>query len=448
MSTSHRLRILSLEDDPNDTELVHATLETEGIACEVLRVDTEAEFRTSLERGVVDLILADYKVSSFDGISALKLATSICPEVPFLFVSGMLGEEVAIEALKIGATDYVVKSRLSRLAMSVRRALREASALAERKRAEKALRQSEAFWAEAQRLSRTGSFEWSVQTREVVWSAETYRVFGAAPDSTPTVESVIEKTHPEDRQRLQEVMEHASSHGGEFDIEHRLVMDDGSIKYVRVVARVVRGDDPKDLQIVGAVIDVTEAKRVEEARRRSEAYLEDAQRLTHTGSWAYDVATGRGIHWSEENFRLLGFDPKQGVPPHEKFLQHIHPEDRKNYSEAFDKAISHPQSVLDLKYRVVLSGEEIRYVHTIGHPVFDKSGNFYQYVGTAMDVTEQHNARVALEKAFKEIQTLKDQLYKENIALREEIVQTSMFEEIVGESPALRAVLARAQWPN
>jgi len=92
VSTSHRLRILSLEDDPNDTELVHATLETEGIACEVLRVDTEAEFRTSLERGVVDLILADYKVSSFDGISALKLATSICPEVPFLFVSECLGK--------------------------------------------------------------------------------------------------------------------------------------------------------------------------------------------------------------------------------------------------------------------------------------------------------------------------------------------------------------------
>ncbi|MBB5342318.1 sigma 54-interacting transcriptional regulator [Tunturibacter empetritectus] len=443
MSTSHRLRILSLEDDPNDMELIHATLEAEGIHCEVARVDTGSEFHTLLEKGEIDLILADYKLPSFDGLSALKLATNICPEVPFLFVSGTLGEEVAIEALKIGATDYVLKTRLSRLAPSVRRALREASGLAERKRAEKALSRSEAFLAEAQRLSRTGSFEWTVLTGEVVWSAETYRLFECAPETTPTVELVIEKTHPEDRQRLQQVLEHAPAHGGDFDLEHRLVMDDGSIKDVRVVARKVRGDHPEDQKIVGAVTDVTEAKRAEDALRRSEAYLEDAQTLTHTGSWAYDVATARGTHWSRENFRLLGFDPEEGVPPHDKFLQRIHPEDRESYSKAFDKAISHRQSNLDLEYRVVLPEGKIRYVHSIGHPVFDKSGNFFQYVGTAMDVTEQHNAREALETAFHEIQTLKDQLYKENIALREEIVQTSMFEEIVGESPALQAVLVR-----
>ncbi|WP_353073287.1 sigma 54-interacting transcriptional regulator [Tunturiibacter gelidoferens] len=442
MSTSHRLRILSLEDDPNDTELIQASLETEGIDCVVTRVDTQAAFSASLEQGGIDLILADYKLPSFDGLSALKLATSISPEVPFLFVSGTLGEEVAIEALKIGATDYVLKTRLSRLAPSVLRALREADGRAERKRTEKALSRSETFLAEAQRLSRTGSFGWNIRTREVFWSAETYRVFECEPGTTPSVELVVERTHPEDRERLQHVFEHASE-TGDFDIEHRLISDDGSIKHVRVVARVIRGDEPEDLQIVGAVTDVTEAKRAQEALRRSEGYLADAQRLTRTGSWAYDVATRRGIHWSQENFRLLGFDPKEGVPPHGKFFQRIHPDDHENYSNAFESAITHQQPDLDLEYRVVLPNGETRYVHSVGHPVFDNSGNFSEYIGTAMDVTEQHNARAALETAFQEIQTLKDQLYKENIALREEIVQTSMFEEIVGESPALRAVLAR-----
>ncbi|MBB5340104.1 sigma 54-interacting transcriptional regulator [Tunturiibacter gelidoferens] len=442
MSTSHRLRVLSLEDDPKDTELIQASLETEGIACVVTRVDTQAAFSASLEQGGIDLILADYKLPSFDGLSALKLATSISPEVPFLFVSGTLGEEVAIEALKIGATDYVLKTRLSRLAPSVLRALREADGRTERKRTEKALSRSETFLAEAQRLSRTGSFGWNIRTREVFWSAETYRVFECEPGTTPSVELVVERTHPEDRERLQHVFEHASE-TGDFDIEHRLISDDGSIKHVRVVARVIRGDEPEDLQIVGAVTDVTEAKRAQEALRRSEGYLADAQRLTRTGSWAYDVATRRGIHWSQENFRLLGFDPKEGVPPHGKFFQRIHPDDQENYSNAFESAITHQQPDLDLEYRVVLPNGETRYVHSVGHPVFDNSGNFSEYIGTAMDVTEQHNARAALETAFQEIQTLKDQLYKENIALREEIVQTSMFEEIVGESPALRAVLAR-----
>ena len=107
------MRILSLEDDPNDTELIQGLLETEGIVCEVPRVDTEPAFLAALEQGEIDLILADYTLPSFDGLSALKLAMSSRPDVPFIFVSGTLGEEVAIEALKIGATDYVLKTRLS-----------------------------------------------------------------------------------------------------------------------------------------------------------------------------------------------------------------------------------------------------------------------------------------------------------------------------------------------
>src|SRR6266436_414629 len=130
------LRILSIEDDPKDSKLIQDLLETEDIVCEVTRVDTQAALLTSLEQGGIDLILADYTLPSFDGISALKLAMTACPEVPFIFVSGTLGEEVAIEALKIGATDYVLKTRLSRLVPSVRRALRDARERAERNWAE------------------------------------------------------------------------------------------------------------------------------------------------------------------------------------------------------------------------------------------------------------------------------------------------------------------------
>src|SRR4029077_5393369 len=126
------LRILSIEDDPKDSKLIQDLLETEDIACEVTRVDTQAALLASLEQAEIDLILADYTLPSFDGISALKLATKACPAVPFIFVSGTLGEEVAIEALKFGATDYVLKTRLWRLVPSVMRALGEAKQKAER----------------------------------------------------------------------------------------------------------------------------------------------------------------------------------------------------------------------------------------------------------------------------------------------------------------------------
>src|SRR5258705_11526421 len=130
------LRVLHLEDDVRDTELVQATLEGEGIQSELTRVEREQDFLAALKRESLDLILADYTLPSFDGLSALRIAQQHSPDVPFLFVSGTLGEDVAIEALKTGATDYVLKTRLARLGPAVNRALREGQERADRKRAE------------------------------------------------------------------------------------------------------------------------------------------------------------------------------------------------------------------------------------------------------------------------------------------------------------------------
>jgi len=443
VSSPHPLRILSLEDDAHDAELIQELLEAEGMACQLFRVDSEGAFSASLEQGEIDLILADYTLPAFDGMSALKQAMTVRPEVPFIFVTGTLGEEVAIEALKVGATDYVLKTRLSRLVPSVLRALREAKERTERKQTEKALRRSEAYLAEAQRLSRTGSFGWNVLTAEHTWSDETYRIFGYNRWTTITLELVLQRIHPEDRERVWEVIDRASNGGTGFDIEHRLLMDDGSIEFVRVVAHLLAGDEPDGLLFVGAVTDITDAKRAEEALRRSEGYLAEAQKLTHTGSWAWNEVAGQSVHWSREHFRMFGFDPEKGIPSDQIFHQRVHADDRDWVVRAFHKAMLQERSDFDLEYRIVLPEGAIRHVRSIGHPVFDSSGQFSEYVGTVMDVTEQYEARTSLETAFGEIKTLKDQLFKENMALREEIVQTSMFEEIIGESPALQAVLAR-----
>ena len=134
------LRVLHLEDNVADTKLVQATLEAEGIRSALTRVETEHELGAALKQGGFDIILADYTLPSFDGLSALKIARERSPEVPFIFVSGTLGEDVAIEALKAGATDYVLKTRLTRLGPSLKRALREAERQTELDRAEAAAR--------------------------------------------------------------------------------------------------------------------------------------------------------------------------------------------------------------------------------------------------------------------------------------------------------------------
>src|SRR6516164_3205791 len=128
------LRIVYLEDDPGDVRLVQDTLHDDGICSELIAVDNRADFLVALVRRP-DVILADYALPTFDGMAALALCREKCPERPFIFVTGAVGEERAIDTLKSGATDYVLKTRLSRLTMAVRRAVAEAEDVAARKKA-------------------------------------------------------------------------------------------------------------------------------------------------------------------------------------------------------------------------------------------------------------------------------------------------------------------------
>jgi PAS domain S-box-containing protein len=387
----HPLRILSIEDDAKDTELIQDLLETEGIVCEVTRVDTQAALLVSVEKGGIDLILSDYTLPSFDGVSALKLAMKACPDVPFIFVSGTLGEEVAIEALKIGATDYVLKTSLSRLVPSVVRAQREATQKAERKRAEEALRQSEAYLAEAQRLNHTGSFGWRPSTGEILWSQETFRIFEYDRATKPSIEVILQRVHREDAASVKETVERASQDGKDFEHEYRLLMPDSAVKHVHVVAH-AETDESGELEFVGAVMDVTAAKQAEEALRRSEGYLADAQRLIRTGSWAWDVATRQSVYWSQENYSLFGFDPEGGIPSDEAFYRRIHPEDRDRVRREVFLERPDEGSHFDVDFRIVLPGGATKYVRSTGHPVRNISGEVLEYVGTSIDVTERKRA--------------------------------------------------------
>jgi PAS domain S-box-containing protein len=252
------------------------------------------------------------------------------------------------------------------------------------------LRRRETYLAEAQRLSHTGSFGWRLSTGEFLWSEETFRIFQYDRTTKPTVERILERVHPEDAALVKQTIERASQNGNDFEHEYRLVMPDSSVKYIHVVAHALR-DESDGIEFVGAVMDVTAVKQAEEALRRSESYLAEAQRLTHTGSWAWRVAGREALHLSEEWYRIYGFDPEEGLSAWKQRLQRMHPEDRANWQETTDRAIRE-KSDYEVEHRILLPGGAVKYTHTVGHPVLNASGDVVQFVGIMMDVTERKRA--------------------------------------------------------
>ena len=183
-----------------------------------------------------------------------------------------------------------------------------------------------------------------------------------------------------------------------------------------------------------------ERTRTEEELRRSEAYLSEAQRLSRTGSFGWNVSTGELV-WSDGTYCIVGYD-RDVKPTLELVLKRVHPEDVTLVQETLDRA-SRDGTDLDFEHRFLLPDGSVKHVHVWAHAESEQSTGGLEFVGAVMDVTAAKQAQQALEKAFNEIQTLKDQLQQENIALREQVDKTSMFEEIVGASPALRVVLSQ-----
>jgi PAS domain S-box-containing protein len=266
------------------------------------------------------------------------------------------------------------------------------------------LRRREAYLAEAQRLSHTGSFGWNPDTGEIVWSDETYRIFEYDCATKPTLDMVVHRIHPQDRALAQQVIDRASQTGTDFEQEYRLLLADGRVKHVHAIAHASQ-DASGNREFIGAVTDITVRKMAEEALRSSEEYLLEAQRLTRTGSWAWSPVTGDIRYWSEECYRVLGFDPAGPPPRFETFFQRIHPDDQAAARERYEKAIR-DKAGFQVDYRIIHPDGETRNIHAVGHPTLSPSGDLTEFVGTAIDVTDRLRAEEKIRRNEKELRTL------------------------------------------
>src|SRR5438093_2718467 len=337
--------------------------------------------------------------------------------------------------LSVAANHAATAFQSARLEQELRQARTELEIKVAERTAE--LRRAATYLAEAQRLSHTGSLGWSVSSGEIFWSEETYHIFEYDRTAQPTLELVLQRVHPDDRALVQQIINRASNEETHFDIEHRLLMPDGAVKYLHVLANALQ-DSPGHLEFVGAVTDITPIKQAGEALRLSEEQWRDVCENNPTMYFMVDSAA-RVLSVNPFGAGQLGYTVNELVG--HSVLNVFYEADREAAQRNVGICLEQLGRSMNWELRKVRKDgtmlwdrETARAVHRANGPIV---------LVACEDITERKRTEAKLEQAFQEIQVLKDQLYKENLALKEEIDRSSMFEEIVGSSPVLQDVLAR-----
>jgi PAS domain S-box-containing protein len=278
----------------------------------------------------------------------------------------------------------------------------------ERKRAEEQLRRSEADLLEAQRISQTGSWKHDVLSGTVIVSPEVFRIFGVKPDEdTSTTEFWLSRNHPDDQKRIQELFERAEMEKTDYEADYRIVLPDGAIKHLHAIGHPILNESGELVEFIGTVMDITERKKAESELRRSEGYLAEAQKLTHTGSWAVQVPQMENVYWSKEMYRIFGLDPDRKPPSYMEVVRRLHPEDSPYHTQVVEQAIR-DRTDFESDYRLLLSNGADKYIHVVGHPVVSASGDVIEFVGTVMDITERKQAEDKIREQEVELRQILD----------------------------------------
>jgi PAS domain S-box-containing protein len=406
------LRLLQVEDSESDAALIARLLGKGGYAIESTRVDDASAMEAALAAATWDIIIADHNMGQFDAPGALRVLHQSGQDIPFIVVSGSIGEEMAVTLMKSGAHDYVLKNNLARLVPAVERELREAQTRRERSQAESALRDSESRLALAIRATHLGTFDLLPHIGVMFFSEQTRIHLGHSPEMQPTFETLRRSLHPDDCERVLAAMATLleGDKEAQYADEYRTVgIEDGVERWISAWGRVFFDTERQTMRCVGVTLDVTEKKKLAEqfqnAQRRLRDIVVSSPAILFTMALAGDQI--HGVSWISENlFEILGYRPEQALGI-QWFMSGTHPDDLLRVRTATTQGL----------FTVGHTEDEFRFRHADGsyrwtqcdiRLLRDEAGRAIEAVGSWSDISgrkrgeeEERRLREQLQQAQK-----------------------------------------------
>ncbi|MFZ2406887.1 MAG: PAS domain-containing protein [Methylobacter sp.] len=267
----------------------------------------------------------------------------------------------------------------------------------ERREAGDALRKSEERLRRSQLYANIGTWDWNIQTGRILWSERIAPLFGYPEGQREaTYEHFFNGVHPDDRQKVIDAIDACVKLGAEYNIEHRCVWPDGTVRWLLEHGDVVRAEDGTPLNMLGVVQDITKRKLAELALAENRIHLEESQNLAKLGNWEADLVTGE-IYWADEIYRIFGQDAETFTPSVKAFLDSVHPDDVERVRESERRAAE--TGIHNVFHRIIRPDGEVRHVHELARLERNTDGRFVRLIGTVQDVTELKQVEQALIKS-------------------------------------------------
>ncbi|HWI78678.1 MAG TPA: PAS domain-containing protein, partial [Ramlibacter sp.] len=402
--TDSPIRLLHLEDNAHDAELIRLRLESAGLACEITCVNSRKLFESALARKSFDLVLSDYNVPGYDGLAAIRHAQQVRPDLPVIIISGGLSEEEAVDCLKTGATDYVLKQRPQRLENAVRRALVEKDERAALRRAQDEISRQNAFLRQVIDVSPNFIFANDRQGRFILVNRAMAEAYGT------TVEAMLGKTAAEINRHEAEVARFIES---DLEVMHTLrevsIPEEqvfgvtGSARWFQTVKRPLVDERGAANAVLGIAVDITDRKRAEdqirslnvnlELRVRARtAELQEANRFLDSVIenipnmiFIKDAADLRFVRFNHAGEELLGYnqDEMRGKNDYDFF-----PKAQADFFTSCDREVLALGAVKDIREEAIQTrGKGVRILHTRKIPLLDESGQPHYLLGISEDIT-------------------------------------------------------------